>query len=286
MKARLLVCDLDNTLYDWVGYFVPAFYAMADEVVRLINCDREQLLDDFQCVHRLHHDSEHPYALVETATVRRAFPNSPRDEITRNLRSAFEAFDLARKEHLRLYPGVRHGLDALCDAKVTLIAHTESKLNGVVDRMTRLGLSSYFLHIYCRERAAAEYPDSSGHIRRLGEFPMEKVRELSHHQRKPDPSVLLEICSTEGTSPSDTAYVGDSILRDVYLANRVGAYSIWAKYGAAHAREDYLKLVRVSHWTSDDVAQERQLGQEAGTIRPNYILERQFDEILEALELS
>ena len=35
MRLKVLVCDLDNTLYDWVGFFVPALYAMVDETVRI-----------------------------------------------------------------------------------------------------------------------------------------------------------------------------------------------------------------------------------------------------------
>ena len=50
VSKRLLICDLDNTLYDWVSYFVPTFYAMADEVVRITNCDRDRLLDDFRLI--------------------------------------------------------------------------------------------------------------------------------------------------------------------------------------------------------------------------------------------
>jgi FMN phosphatase YigB (HAD superfamily) len=55
MRFKLLICDLDNTLYDWVAYFVPSFYAMVDKVVELLGCDRERLLDDFRKVHQRHH---------------------------------------------------------------------------------------------------------------------------------------------------------------------------------------------------------------------------------------
>ncbi len=72
---KMLVCDLDNTLYDWVGYFVPSFNAMVDAALPIIGCDREQLLDDLREVHQKHHDSEQPFALLETGSVRRRFPD-------------------------------------------------------------------------------------------------------------------------------------------------------------------------------------------------------------------
>jgi phosphoserine phosphatase len=74
-NKKLLVCDLDNTLYDWIGYFVPSFYAMMDAVVAITNCDREQLLDDFRAVHQKYADAEHPFALLETETVKRLYPS-------------------------------------------------------------------------------------------------------------------------------------------------------------------------------------------------------------------
>ena len=52
----MLVCDLDNTLYDWVGYFVPSFNAMVNEALPILGCGREQLLDDLREVHQRHHD--------------------------------------------------------------------------------------------------------------------------------------------------------------------------------------------------------------------------------------
>src|ERR1700730_12459155 len=106
MNKRLLICDLDNTLYDWIAYFVPSFYAMVDEVVKITGCDREWLLDDFRTVHRTYHDSAHAFALLEPQTIHKIFRDKSRNEIANILDSAFHAFNSTRKATLRLYPGV------------------------------------------------------------------------------------------------------------------------------------------------------------------------------------
>src|SRR3954451_14041774 len=279
MSKRLLVCDLDNTLYDWVAYFVSAFYAMVDETIKITGCNREQLLDDFRAVHREHSDSEHPFALLETQTIKRLFPLETRTEIARRLDSAFYAFNSKRKESLKLYPGVKEGLDAVCSQGVTLVAHTESKLYAVVDRLTRLELTNYFSKIYCKERSVADHPNPSVGSQWLSRFPMNKVRELSHHQKKPSPEVLLEICADQRVAPEETAYVGHSIARDIMMANDAGVYSIWAKYGTSPHSEAYPLLVRVSHWTEQDVRTERELAEKAKGIRPDYTLHTDFSEI-------
>ena len=69
-QIELLIVDLDNTLYDWIGFFVPAFYRMIDAAVEILKVDRETLLTDIQVVHQKYGNSEHPFALLETKTVK------------------------------------------------------------------------------------------------------------------------------------------------------------------------------------------------------------------------
>jgi phosphoglycolate phosphatase len=280
---RLLICDLDNTLYDWVGYFVDAFYALVDEVVHITGCDPEVLLDDFREVHRRHHDAEHPFAVLETRTIQRMFPGRTPAEIATILDPAFHAFNSTRKHRLLLYPTVRETLDRLRAQNVLLVAHTESKLYAVVDRLSRLDLTSYFSHIYCRERSTSTHPSGTSPQGYLSHFPMNRVIELSHHQRKPNEAVLLEICAREGVPPPFAAYVGDSMARDVMMARRAGVMAIWARYGTQHDAGTYDRLVRVSHWTSDDVAREKMLSREAREVRPDFTLEHSFQEVLHAI---
>lgn len=280
---KLLICDLDNTLYDWVDYFVDAFYAMVEEVVRITGSDREELLDDFRNVHRKHHDSEHPFAVLETTSIRRLFPGKTPSEIASILDPAMHAFNSVRKHRLKLYPTVRSTLEKLNQHNILLVAHTESKFYAVVDRLSRLKLTPFFSHIYCRERSSSTHPHGAPSGNYLSQFPMNKVSELTHHQRKPNEDVLLEICAREGVLPVDAAYVGDSMARDVMMAKRANVTAIWAKYGTVHDRDTYDRLVRVSHWTSEDVARERLLSQAAAEIEPDFTLEHNFGEVLKVV---
>jgi phosphoglycolate phosphatase len=282
-RFRLLICDLDNTLYDWVAYFVPSFYAMVDVAVHLLSCDRERLLDEFREVHQRHHDSEHPFALLETRTVAERFAGWPRREVARALDPALHAFNSARRTHLRLHPNVRETLDYIRRQGIRLVAHTDSQLFGMIDRMTRLGLTDAFSAIYCRERPNSVHPFDEEGPGSFRDFPLDRVRELSRHQLKPDPTVLDEICSTESVERPQVAYVGDSVARDILMAKRAGVFSMWAKYGAAHDPTSYERLVRITHWTAEEVEMERRLKREAESIRPDRVLEVSFAETLGVL---
>lgn len=278
--SKLLICDLDNTLYDWVGYFVPSFYAMVDTAVQILDCDREQLLDDFKEVHQLHNDSEHPFALLETKTVVSRFPNKNRTELGRLLDPAFHAFNSVRKKRLQLYPGVAQALEKIVASDVILVAHTEGKLFSVLDRLNRLGLLNHFSRIYCRERSYISHVKDEVGRRWLEDFPMGKVVELSQHQRKPNPDVLKEICDREGVPKNDCVYVGDSVARDIMMAKELGIKAVWAQYGTNFSQEQYSKLVRVTHWKSEDVAREKVLKTKAASVRPDFVLNEGFSQIL------
>src|SRR5690348_8536444 len=109
----LVIIDLDNTVYDWLTAFVPAFYAMVREAAPLIGIDEDELLDDLQVVHRKHGDSEHPFALLETRAVQRTFAQKSQEQVAQFLDPAFHAFNRMRKQNLRLYEGVHETLEKL-----------------------------------------------------------------------------------------------------------------------------------------------------------------------------
>jgi|SRR5579872_5750001 len=281
LRKKLIVCDVDNTLYDWVSYFVPSFYTMVDKVIEMTGWSRDQLLDDFRKVHQAHGDSEHPFALLETECVRRGFPNKSTKELLQIFDPAFHAFNSMRKETLKLFPTVRDTLRELQARDIRLVAHTESKLFAVLDRLSRLDLTSYFEAIYCSTRSDSPHPRGAPQLA-LPDEVLSRVRELSHHQRKPDGSVLVEICRNADADPSEAAYIGDSIARDVMMAKGVGVYAIWAAYGSQHDKNQYDLLVRISHWTTADVQREKRLAQAALAIKPDFIAKSTFSEILNA----
>src|SRR6202035_246169 len=59
--------------------------------------------------------------------------------------------------------------------------------------------------------------------------------------------------------PDETLYVGDSLRKDVYMAQQAGVHAVLAEYGQFYDPENYRKLVEITHWTDDDVQQEAAL---------------------------
>lgn len=264
---KLLVTDLDNTLYDWVGFFAKAFRAMVNEAVGLLDIDRDELLDQLQAVHRRRHDSERPFSLAETPAALAKWPTP--EARKRGLDAAFHAFNRVRKRELVLYPGVRDTLTRIQAAGVPIIGHTEAATISVAVRLKHLDLGALFDRLY-----AADGGDGPGEV--ASDVPLTSV---PRHIHKPDPRILLDICRDYDVAASDALYVGDSIARDIGMAQQIGMHAAWAAYGTRHAAEDWATLTRVTHWTQEDVKRAEAAQRAFGDASPDVTLE-QFGQLL------
>lgn len=275
-NIKLLITDLDNTLYDWVTYFSASFYTMVEEVGKQLNISPEVLLPEFQKVHRFYEDTEQPFSITEVETILRRFPGKSATEIVRELDDSLHAFNRKRKETLKLYDGVAETLAELKNRNVTLIAHTESTVHNAIFRLEKLEIKHFFKHLYSLEGKHKRHPIEE----RNKDFSDDSfVIAVPKEDRKPNPRLILDICKIEGVHPSEVAYVGDSITRDISMAKEAGILSIWAKYGKSYSPDSWQKLVKISHWTNEDIERETYLRDRYSSIQPDLII-NSFSELL------
>lgn len=277
MKKQLLVTDLDNTLYDWVGFFAPAFREMVGALVELLGQPEDRLLDEFQTLHKRYGNSEQPFVILELPAVLERFEGAAPDRLLMELSAPLEAFNRIRAKRLKLYPGVRDTLHSLTERGVTVIGHTEAIAVNAFYRLSRLDVHRRFRRLYALE----------GHLKpRPVPFQRSPARtppdgfvvEVPKEERKPNPRLLLDLCEREGFRPDETVYVGDSRTRDVAMALGAGVTAVWASYGANNNTHDWDTLVRVTHWSDDDVKRESRLRESAQGQTPDLVVE-QFTEL-------
>lgn len=264
---KLLISDLDDTLYDWTSFFVPAFYAMADKIALMTGIEEAVLIDEYRAAHQRLGSVEYPYATLELPSIRAHFGAMSAEEMKTELRPAFNVFNAMRDSHLKLFPGVEEMLKALSEMGITLIAYTESSKENGFYRLQRLGIEPYFKHVY-----TFESPFVSTHA------VSEKVRTVQ--TKKPDVAVIERICTGEGYDKSEVMYLGDNLTKDMYMAKLAGVRAVWMH--RHDGNDEYRqKLLDITSWTPAEYERDRELKHYMAEhdIKPDY-------EISEASQLT
>ena len=138
---KVAVFDLDNTLYDWVSYFVPAFDAMVGALVREHNIEEAQLLASLQRVHQAQGTTEYAFALSELDVLHEIEEWASADAPTH---PAIEAFQAEAAHRLRAYEGVVDVLGTLHEEGRTLVAYTDAMATYADIRLDQFGLARFF----------------------------------------------------------------------------------------------------------------------------------------------
>jgi phosphoglycolate phosphatase len=250
---------------------------MIQVAARVLEVDQEQLLDEMKVVHQRYHNSEQPYAILETATVLSRYREASPLQRKEYLSEAFEEFNRVRRNNLRLYPGVLETLKQIRERGSVVVGHTEAVTENSLYRLELLGLSDEVECLYAPESRAPQHPDPSRP--RIHEAYHGRVFLLPSNHRKPDPAVLKDICVRHGIAVEETLYVGDSISRDVAMAKNAGTHAVWARYGSRRDSTLWEKLVRVTHWTDEDVAHEKRLIDETRNVKPDAVIDS-FPELM------
>ncbi|WP_149016155.1 HAD family hydrolase, partial [Escherichia coli] len=100
--------------------------------------------------------------------------------------------------------------------------------------------------------------------------------------KKPNPLLLADICAKEGFSTSEAVYIGDSLVKDISMANDAGVESIYAEYGRQHEKVYWDILVSIIHWTQEDIQREGKLKELYKHVVPNHII-KSFDKVIDVI---
>jgi phosphoglycolate phosphatase len=270
--VRLFVTDLDNTLFDWFAAWHASFSAMTDELVRISGLPRAQLLDEMRVIHQQRGTSEYSYVIQELPSLQ-GYGDAV--EIAHHFEPAISAYREARNASLRLYPGTRETLEAIRGSGTLIVAYTESLAYYASYRLRKLGLDSLIDFLYSPADhdfpAGVDPSDLRTRDARHYEMKLTRQRFTPSGHFKPEPVVLETIMSEFGATPAETLYVGDSLMKDIAMAQAAGALDAHAAYGVAQHLDGYDLLRSVTHWNDEDVERERAIAA-APHVTPSLVL--------------
>ncbi|ELB7311747.1 HAD-IA family hydrolase [Enterobacter hormaechei] len=277
---KLLITDLDNTLYDWVSFYSQSFSAMAEELSKEINVPLDILLSEYKVIHQRFGNSEKPFATLELPSVISYFGTNDKILLQKKLTRVFSAFSSKRNHTLKLYPTVRDTLNILRERGVKIVGHTESLEYNSLYRLYKLDVIDFFDHLYTIEDNHNLHPNPKN--AKVISVKDDFIIRLSSAESKPNPKLLEHICLTENVDIKDAVYVGDSITKDISMAKSIGMKAVWARYGRQFAPELWEILMKITHWTDKDVEREEQLKESFSRVKPDYSI-NSFAEILDLM---
>ncbi len=298
-RPRLLVTDIDNTLFDWVGYYVAAIAALLAKVESTIGVSRDILYREVREVFTAHASIEYPFLVQELPSVMAHYG----DDIDRMLKEAVEpartAFLAAGQEKLKPYAGV---IETLSEVRrrfpgLPCAALTDAPRYVAMWKLNKLGLLPFFDAVYglpdprlpTHEALGRVKVDSEILLKHLGRRSFDfagRIRVLPDEYEKPGhrglKTVLMDY-ELDEAGPEDrrrVIWIGDNRRKDVALGKRLGVYTMWASYGRPEAA-DLAALSQFSPVTNIEKNAEVSAG-DGATPAPDAVLTK-FSEMLDLM---
>ncbi|MEU6111561.1 HAD family hydrolase [Streptomyces albidoflavus] len=278
--VSLIVTDLDNTLWDWVDSWHASFSAMLCRLSELSDVPQEQLEREIRVVHRRRGTTEYSYLLNELPSLLEINPCREPAEV---YDEAIHVLNSERKRRTVLYPGVKEALKELKKRNVPVVAYTESVSYWSEWRVRHTGLDGLIEVMY--SSPDHDFPKGVD-AQKLRMFPSAQygLRKTIHRHvprgiLKPNIDVLGSILNNFSVPPERVVYVGDSLMKDVVMAQELGVRDVHAQYGVAQHREEYSLLRRVSHWSREDIRREETLVARP-SVTPSHVLTDGFPQML------
>lgn len=263
MKTRAIITDVDNTLYNFVDYYAPAFRAMIHVLSRESKVSEERLVLACREVYAKARSLEYP-GLVQHLT--NYLPEFSRINVEELTHLASVAFQTSRRLRLRLYPGVKETLDWLKNHGYIIVAYTDGPYKYNREKFRWLGLQKYLDGVVAWGPTPEEissdglYLDTTIPLRWFLET-TEPVAAgpyllVPHERRKPNIDVLRQLLKHFSLDSNETWVVGDSLEKDIRPAEELGLKAVWARYGKNYDALNWETLVKVSPWQGTVIASE------------------------------
>lgn len=248
-KYDLIVTDIDNTVFDWVRYYVTSFNALLDTVAGIIGSSREVLAAEAKDVFSRHGSIEYPFLAQELDSVNRYYGSDIDRMLTEAVSPAREAFMAAAQKVLTPYADVAKTLAKLKEnaPDLPIVALTDAPRYVAMWKLNKLGLLEYFDAVYgladprvptCEltRRVKVDPEILLKHLQQSNFGFRGRIRILPDDYEKPGvrglKTVLMDYELDEPLERrARVLWVGDNLRKDIGLGNRLGVRSAWAKYG-------------------------------------------------------
>jgi len=259
-KHKLVVIDIDNTVFDWVRYYVTAISALFSKVEEVTGISQEVLASDARQVFTRYSSIEYPFLIQEMPSVLAFYNNNIDKMLEQAVEPGRKAFLDAAGSCLVPYPDVR---DAFARYKkefsgLPLVALTDAPRYVAMWKLNKLGILANFDAVYgladpriptCDEnnRVKVDPRILLKHLQQSNFGFGGKIRILPDEYEKPGTrglkTVLMDYeLEDDPALRRQVLWAGDNLKKDVGLGARLGVCTAWAQYGVVTDQDLYRRL--------------------------------------------
>ncbi len=245
----VLLTDLDNTIYNWVDFYGPAFRALLSTVMKCTGIrDEAAVISQFKAVYLRHGSLEYPFAVEELELCK----GRDEKEVQTLTTEATAAFWHAARLHLATYPHVDYVLERLRRENIAVVAVTNAPLHEVRRRLDQLGLlgklSGLVAMEWFRPRARRTLKIRLVDLPGLSNRSVRRCWRVGKDSLKPSTAAYQLVLDQLQLAPGRAWVVGDSVERDLQPGLQLGAKGLWARYGQQYRRENLETLLAITPW--------------------------------------
>lgn len=279
-KNYVLVFDVDNTLYDFIDFFGPAFRSMMHAVASGSGIDEDLLMESAKSVYGRAGTLEHQF-LIQNMSI---FSNLAVEEHRRLIGLARQAFSRTRNKRLKPYEGIADVLSVAEDAGCRIVCLTNAPYYHVYKRIIDLKLLRYMDGLVAWEGSEIEgdilqYKDKYERAKlRLSERDSFFFEIVSAVERKPSDVPFRRIQDRFGPNYTYVA-IGDSPAKDLAPASSCGMITLYARYGTKVDRRNLETVLKVTPWMPSEISMSSR-----ADFRPDFVIDRPT-EIIDVLQL-
>lgn len=260
----LMVTDIDNTVFDWVQYYVHSIWELFEFVSKTIHVPVDVLAEQAKDVFTRHGSIEYPFLIQELDAVNQFFGADIDAMLEKAVRIGRERFLQASTQYLKPYDGVIAAFAAIKSQypDLPIVALTDAPRYVAMWKLNKLGLLSFFDAVYGLEdpriptceinhRVKVDPDILLKHLRQSNFGFTGKIRILPDDYEKPGvrglKTVLMDYELDETPQTRDRVlWIGDNLRKDVGLGNRLGVQTAWAEYGTRIDPANMKRLVAFS----------------------------------------
>lgn len=279
-NVSVIITDIDNTLYDWVEMWYQSFSMLFNRLVMESGIDSATLEAEIKAIFHKHRALEHRFLIHELSTLK---THPPTQDMFKEPLPLMVAYRKACESALYPYPSVLETLKRLKDRGCLIIAFTGSRAYYAAQRVKVLGLDGLFDYVYSpqdHDLPPGITQEETCHYAAEPYILQHSIqRPLARDTGKPDPEALLTIIKHVDAQIDQVIYIGDSLTRDIIMAQHAHVTDVHAEYGRVQPTLAYEFLRRFSHWTGEDFKREGALN-ERNAIYPAYVLKHSLGELM------